>query len=116
MTIEHGTDGTVSRRTMEVVSFIVMCGAVTGFFIGIKSPMNPEQRAMAPVPVTNRTQRVASGSLAAAIPATAYKDMSARDAGPNRDWTTKLTMLKPEPYDAFAEIKLDPQQKLASLS
>lgn len=102
------------RRAAEIAALIVMCAAISGYYIGINSPMNPPRLAHAPIGQAAESGP-AHADLAAAIPATSYAQMSMIDHGANRDWKTRLSMLKQEPYDPLAEIELDPAQKPEAL-
>ena len=89
--------------------------AVTGYFIGLTAPSKPTEVPSSESPEPYSTQQNNS-SIGEVIPALSHADMAAFKFGPNRNWTTKLSMLKETEYDLFAKIEIDPGQKLDSLA
>jgi len=107
-----------SRNRLPVlVAYAVMIVATTGYFIGVTAPMTSSE------PVETATQnsvhsqaKDASPDDAIVLPATTYRGMTTARKSPNHDWTTSLASLKQTPYDPFANIVLNQNDKIASLS
>jgi cytochrome c-type protein NapB len=106
---------TKDRRRAIVLAVGIMGAAVTGYYVGLSSPMNPED-AEREFEVTELHIEMPGSEQSTVIPATSYAEMAAVAKSPNQDWATRMAMLKQEPYDPFAEIQINEEQKLTSLA
>ncbi len=102
------------QRFVILLAFVIMWVAITGYYIGIKAPMHPAGVSEKDAVVDVLIEMPSTGS-AVVIPATSYEDMAESSASPNQSWTTRLAMLKQEPYDLYAEIRIDDAAKQSSL-
>ena len=95
-----------------LVGLAVISVTVTGYFVGLQSPMNP---ADAP----ERSYRPAAGPPqveAGAIPATHYADMSTATDEHARQWRTKISDLKRPEVEPEPELEITPALKADALA
>lgn len=110
MTTETG------QKLAYVICFMVVALTVTGYFIGLQSPMNPFE-----TPTTGRaikspeTSSVANLLDGDVIVATGYLDMAAATRKRSMEWRTNLTDLESD-VDPMAEVTITPEQKKFALS
>lgn len=115
MTTESG------QKLAYIAFFVVIAIAVTGYFVGLQSPMNPtlgksNLGASASQDATpGHAVDHATVNQGDALPATHYRDVrrTARMNGPQ--YLTRLSDLKSE-IDPMAEFTITPQQKLFALA
>ena len=112
---EHAPEAASERRQAILLAVGIMGVAVTGYFVGLSSPMNPDD-AERELQVTGLHIEMPGAERSAVIPATSYTDMAAAAKGPNHNWATRMATLRQEPYDPFAEIRVNEEEKLASLA
>lgn len=102
-----------SQKLTTMICFVVVSCAVTGYFVGLQSPMNPAQRAV----VANQPKHsvnASSESLDGVLLATSYADMRNATSALAETSRTKLADLK-SAIDPLAEVTITPQQKTLAL-
>lgn len=104
-----------SKRGAMLLAFGIMWAAITGYYVGLSSPMNPEVTDSHADTIELRIEWPSSDPTAV-VPATSYADIAAAENSPNHDWTTRLATLKQDPYDPLAELEIDATQKPVSLA
>jgi len=106
------------RRWFELFAIVVMCSAVTGYFVGIAAPSKLTKAdgnlAGVTVPHHQTDNDPKAEPVHDVLPATGYSDMANADFGA-RTWNASLATLKQTPYDLRQEIKVDPNDKKVSL-
>ena len=113
MTSESG------QNLAYMISFIVVALIVTGFFIGLQSPMNPFESAikgrvknLRTFPETSSATIGLDGNVLAA---TGYFDIGEATRKRSVDWRTSLLDLKTND-DPMAEVEITPGQKKFALA
>ena len=113
MTTESG------RKLASLICSVVVALTVTGFFIGLQSPMNPFEKAIKGGVSSLRTFPEASsatqGSNGNVLAATDYRDIGEATRKRSLDWRTSLVDLKSK-FDPLAEVKVTPEQKAFALA
>lgn len=102
-----------SRKLTILICFVVVSCAVTGYFVGLQSPMNPAQRAAAanqPEHAAHSSSETQNGVLLA----TSYADMSTATSARAEAGRTRISDLK-STIDPLAEFEITPQQKTMAL-
>lgn len=102
-----------------MICFVVVALTVTGYFIGLQSPMNRADAALAeraikikPLSDSKSNSKFTSDDV---IMATGYEGMAEATRVRSSGWTTSLTDLKSE-FDPLAEVKITPDQKAFALA
>lgn len=111
------------QKFAYLICFLVISLAVTGYFVGMQSPMNPGQPpsfgGQPSVPGLVEHARIdaahASHQTAGVIPATHYAGMASATNARRDFFKTSLTNLKTE-FDPLAEVKIIPEQKTFALA
>lgn len=90
------------------VAFAIMWVAITGYFIGLTSPMtasvdsDDDASPLIAVQESDDEKSADSADGRFTIPASSYAEIADRATSGNDSWTTRLTMLKEVPYDPHA--------------
>jgi len=100
-----------TQKVTYLICFVVISITVTGYFVGLQSPMNPAAQAIVGGVPPEATE-AAKGS---AILATHYSEMQAATALRSEMWRTSLTDLK-STFDPMAEVTISPEQKALALT
>jgi len=95
----------------SLIAFVVISLAIVGYFTGLQSPMKPLQTS-SPPRVDDAEPESDTNAQDGVIPATRYADMA--EATARRQHQTQLAGLK-SAIDPLAEIKIEPDDKLAAL-
>lgn len=98
-----------------LLAFGIMWIAITGYYVGLKAPMSADD-VDSDSPAIELHIKWPSSDETPIVPATSYDEISAAATSLNHEWKTRLVMLKEEPYDPFAQIQLNEDEKLASLT
>jgi cytochrome c-type protein NapB len=103
----------VGQKLAYLICFVVISIAVTGYFVGLQSPMNPLQRAAdTEFPAFAQSTHLHSG----VVPATQYSEMGSATRERFRSVAqTSLRDLKSN-FDLLAEIKITPEEKAFALA
>ncbi len=94
-----------------VAAILVVSIAISGYFIGLQSPMN----RLATAAETSRDVEPA-GDHGAVLPAQHYTEMNVIKSGVNKNWKTDLSMLEHIETDPNKPIVITPQQKAFALA
>ena len=107
------------QKVAYLICFVVISIAVTGYFVGLQSPMNPSAKSVATVQSNERdTGEMSSHSNSAAgavLPATHYADMGNMTLKQAKIWQTSLAQLK-STVDPLEEFTITPEQKAFALA
>lgn len=113
MTTETG------QKLAYLICFVVVALTVTGYFIGLQSPMNPFETQFKDrvIKLQNSSESSSAAKLlnGDVIAATGYRDMAEVTRKRSREWMTTLADLKSE-FDPMAEIEIAPEQKTFALA
>jgi len=108
------------RRGPMTVAFAIMWVAITGYFIGLTSPMtasvDPDDASPLIAAQESDDEKIANGVDGRfTIPASSYAEIADRATSVNDSWTTRLAMLKEAPYDPLIETPRSEAEMLESL-
>lgn len=101
-------------RAPLVVAFGLMWLAITGYYIGLTSPMAAPEKEPSPL-VAAENDTVDDNGQYVVIPATSYDGMATQRKSPNDRWTTELGMLKQTTLDVTKIPPRNAEQRLESL-
>ena len=101
---------------MILLACVVMCIAVTGYFIGVTAPMGSidefAREEVAPI-LPNEHSPTDTGPV---IPSTSYASFFAAQLGSNQGWKTELSSLKQLPNNPYAKPEITAEYKHAALA
>lgn len=101
------------KNIVTLIAFVVISFAVTGYFVGLQSPMNPgvaQSRVQATFAIGNEAIPIDGKTILA----TGYTDMAAATESRSPQWETRLAELKSN-QDPLAEISISPKAKSFAL-
>ncbi len=114
-TAGRGRRQATAPRGAVLLAFGIIWAAITGYYIGLSSPMNPEVVEADPV-ISAVHIELPPEDGTVVVPATSYADIGDLATSQNHDWTTQLTSLKQAPYDLRGAVHVNPLDKEASLA
>ena len=107
------------QKLVYVACFAVISIAISGYFIGLQSPMNPADKSTNNAPnFPNDTDGIKGASHAGnngAVPASSYADMRQVTRQSMTKYQTSLTELQRN-FDPFETITISPEQKIFALA
>jgi len=103
-----------SREIRHVAIMIVVAVAVTGYFVGLQSPMNPVTTGTI-APVAGEHPAHDHSNPDTVQPARTYAEMRQLDQGLNGNWGTSLDMLGTGEPDLFASFVVSEAEKTEAL-
>ena len=108
--------GDFTQRSTILIVLTLVGVATTGYFLGLTAPMTAGIDSELPATAQEPARIEAHAPALPAIPAKAYVEMPAVQAAASRQLAARLDMLQQTPFDPNAVVKVNVDQKTASLT